>query len=100
MFQPITVKMTKNKHDEVTFQLAAVDLNCSTLMVQNLCDRHCILKDNNWMGILHEYHKASELKLCTEMCREQEEFLGNFQYGGDHIFRTIANTLFFCIEEI
>ncbi len=33
------------KQDEVTFQLAAVDL---ILMVRNLCDRHHILKDNSW----------------------------------------------------
>ncbi len=32
----------KNKHDKVTFQLAAVDLHSGTLMVRNLCDRHHI----------------------------------------------------------
>ncbi len=35
-----------NKHNIVTFQLAAVDLNSSSLMIKNLCDRHRILKDN------------------------------------------------------
>ncbi len=28
----------------------------STLMFQNLCDRHHILKDDSWMCILHRYH--------------------------------------------
>ncbi len=36
----------ENKHDKVTFQLAAVNWHSSTLMVRNLCDRHYILKDN------------------------------------------------------
>ncbi len=36
-------KCDENIHDKVTFQLAAVDLNSSTLMVRNLCDRHRIL---------------------------------------------------------
>ncbi len=49
----------ENKHDKVTFQLSAVDLNSSTLMVRNLYDRYHILKDNSWMSILHEYHKVS-----------------------------------------
>ncbi len=57
----------ENKHDKVTFQLAAVDLNSSTLMIWNLCDRH-ILKDNSWMCILYHYLKASRLKSCTAMC--------------------------------
>ncbi len=65
----------ENKHAKVTFQLAAVDLNSSALMVQNLCARHRILKDNSWMCILHQYHKASGLKACTEMCWEREEFI-------------------------
>ncbi len=54
----------ENKHDEVTFQLAAVDLK-STLMTWNRCDRHRILKDNIWMCILHQCHNASGLKACT-----------------------------------
>ncbi len=63
----------ENKHNKVTFQLAAVDLNSSTLIVRNLCDRHRILKDNSWMCILHQYHKASRLKASTMMCRDREE---------------------------
>ncbi len=51
----------ENKHDEVTFQLAAVDLNSSTFMVRNRCDRYHILKDNSWMCISHQYHKAGGL---------------------------------------
>ncbi len=52
----------ENIHDKVTSQIAAVDLNSSTLMVRNLCDRHHILKDNSWMCILHQYHKAIGLQ--------------------------------------
>ncbi len=63
----------ENKHDKIRFQLAAVDLNSSTLMVRNLCDIHLIIKDICWMCILDQYHKASGLKSCTAMCREQEE---------------------------
>ncbi len=54
----------ENKHDKVTFQLAAVDLHSSTLMVRNLCDRHRILKE---ISILHQYHKACKLKVYTAM---------------------------------
>ncbi len=64
----------ENKHDKVTFQLAAEDLNSRTLMDRNLCDRHCILKDNCWMCILHQYRKASSLKASTTMmCQKREE---------------------------
>ncbi len=63
----------ENKHNKVTFQLAAVDLNYSTLIVWNLCYRHHILKDNSWMCILHQYHKASGFKSCTAICLEREE---------------------------
>ncbi|MBL0687314.1 MAG: ABC transporter ATP-binding protein [Sulfurospirillum sp.] len=31
----------------------------------NICERHRTLKDNSWMCILHQYHKASRLKACT-----------------------------------
>ncbi len=62
----------ENKHDEVTFQLTAADFNSSKLMVWNLCNKHCILKDNSWMCILHQYHKASRLKSCIAMCWERE----------------------------
>ncbi len=41
----------ENKHDELTFQVAAVD--SSALMVLNVCNRHSILKDNSWKCILH-----------------------------------------------
>ncbi len=34
-------------------------------MVRTLSDRHHTLKDNSWMFILHQYHKASGLKLCS-----------------------------------
>ncbi len=60
----------ENKHDEVTFQVTAVDLHAGTHMVRNLCDRHHIFKDNSWMCILHQYHKASRRKSCIVMCRE------------------------------
>ncbi len=60
----------ENKHDKVTFQLAAVDLNSSTLMVRKFCDRHRILKDNSWMCILHQYHKVSRLKASITMCQK------------------------------
>ncbi len=62
----------ENKHDEVTFQLAAdFDLvHLCTLMVRYRCDRHRILKENNWMCILHQYHTVSGLKSYTMMCRK------------------------------
>ncbi len=37
----------------------------STLIFRNSCDKHRILKDNSWICILNQYHKASGLKLCT-----------------------------------
>ncbi len=70
----------ENKHDKVTFQLAAVDLNSSTFMVRNVYDRHRILKDNSWMCILHLYDKASGLKLCTAMCLDREEVWDNYYF--------------------
>ncbi len=79
----------ENKH-EVTFQLAAVYLNSSTLMVQHLCEKYRILKDNSWMCILHQYHKASGLKVCTAMCQEREE-LSDYP-----IWWRPQNTLIFC----
>ncbi len=66
------------KHDKITFQLAAVDLNSSTLMVRNLCARRCILKDNSWMCILHQYHKTSWLNKSAERCVGSER---NYYYG-------------------
>ncbi len=42
----------------------------STLMVWNRCDRYRILKENSWICILHQYHKASRLKSYTMMCRK------------------------------
>ncbi len=49
MVKPITVAMMKINmtDDEVRFQLAAVDLHSSTLMLRNPCDRHGILKGNS-----------------------------------------------------
>ncbi len=47
-------------------ELAAVDLNSSTLMVWNHCERRPILKDNSWIYILHQYHKVNRfIKSCT-----------------------------------
>ncbi len=43
----------------------------STLMVRNLCDRHCTVKDNSWMCILHQYHKASGLKSYPTLRSEE-----------------------------
>ncbi len=49
------------------------EIKFSTLMAQNHSDRHRILKDNSWMCILHQYHKASMLKACTAMCQKREK---------------------------
>ncbi len=42
------------------------------ILVRILCDRS-YLKDNSWMCILHQYHKASRLKACTAMCRSEKK---------------------------
>ncbi len=55
----------ENKHGEVIFQIAAVYLNSSALIVRNLCDRHHIFKDNSWLYTLHQYHQASRSNACT-----------------------------------
>ncbi len=42
-------------------------------MVQYHCDRRRILKENSWMCILHQYHNASILKVCTAMCQSERK---------------------------
>ncbi len=53
-------------------------------MVRYRCDRHRILKENRWMCILHQYHKASGLKLYTLMCRSgvNIKYISIIQDGG------------------
>ncbi len=45
------------------------------------------LKDNSWMCILNQYHKASRLKVCTAMCRSEKNgityIFNEFKMVGD-----------------
>ncbi len=62
-----------------------------------ICDRHRTLKDNSWMYILHQYHKASGLKACT-MCRSEKwkwdmyYFIQNLIY----LFLWLSNLTYYC----
>ncbi len=67
----------ESKHDEVGFQLTAADFGSNSLW-------QTYLKDNSWMCILHQYHKASGLKACTATCLSEKKYLINpcFSPGG------------------
>ncbi len=61
----------ESKHDEVAFQPAAANFGSNYLWQTSY------LKDNSWMSILHQYHKANGLKACTTMCRSEKWKWGN-----------------------
>ncbi len=84
MLQPITMTMRKINMTKSHFNCCS-RFKFSTLMARNRCDRHIILKDNSWICILHQYHKANGLKACTAMCRNYAvNIILLIQDGGTH----------------
>ncbi len=75
--QPISGN-EENKHDEVTFQLAAVDLNSSALMVRNLCDIvHCDNRTLYSLGGIAGNDQRFEYSICASRHAASKWHWGN-----------------------
>ncbi len=62
-------------------------------------------KDNSWMSILHQYHRASGLKAWTAMCRSEEKGGNIFKMADNrfivHVFSAVwGGGGYFCGERI
>ncbi len=86
-----------SEHDEVGFQLAAADFGSNSLWQTSY------LKDNSWMSILHQYHKASRLKAWTAMCQSEDTWGNIFKMAGDrfvvHVFSAVWGVGGYCCSE-
>ncbi len=91
----------ENKHDKVTFQLAA-DFDSVHLWSRYLCDRHRILKENSWMCILHQHHKASGLKSYTRCVGSgvNIRYISLIQDGGAQVHHIFFSWRSCCCEII
>ncbi len=71
-------------------------------MVRYRCDRHRILKENGWMCILHQYHKASGLKLYTMMCRSgvNIKYISLIQDGGAQVHHVFFSLRSCCLQTL
>ncbi len=88
LYGEMKVNMTKSHFNLLH---AATDFGSNSLWQTSY------LKDNSWMSILHQYHKASGLKACTVMCRSEKCKWGNiFKMAGDRFAVHVSSAVWVC----